>query len=168
MNQLDVLETFIDEIETLGYKCETSDGTEDYESEIVLIDGWSARRVQYTNSTFVGKSTTGSTETGEIHHFYTTLDVEFEIQSENEQQSLEIKNDIVRYFRKFESDPIAFHPDMQMFEIGSGGKRSPLYEPTSMKIYKATQNFSLTFVDEDVLSEDIDDIQEIQDNYSFS
>jgi len=168
MKVIDVIENIIDSVEDLGYDIETSYGIQDHEPELVIIDNWNADRNIRGNTTLVSDFTSSDgTVSGENHSFYYTMTIDLEIRSENELNGMEISREIKEYFRQFESNPRGFDPDTVLFKVGKFGRKDPLFEPSSLALYKAIGQIELEFVDRETYTDRYETIEEIESNYDI-
>ena len=165
MNELDVLEQFLDEIETVtGLNASTSNSIEDYNGEGVTIDNWSSDPVKEATDPYVGIATdeTG-TAIGELEQRYYEMRIDIKNFSESKQRSIEHHNTIRNHFEDYESSPKDFHEDVQLFEVGRGGPKDPYTETTSLNLHNMVRSFHIKFHNTKVV-ESADELQNVDHN----
>lgn len=165
MNELEVLELFIDEIETAtsGFTVRMSGADEEHESAMVLLDNLSADRTLRSTNPFKGLARNDYGDViGERLQFYYEARLDITVQDDDEVSAYQTRMDIKSHFGNYERNPDDLSEDVVLFELGRGGERNAEFEQTVFRIFKQTQSFHFEFVDEKVVDADV--LSEIEDN----
>lgn len=164
MNELDVLELFIDEIELVtDFSVEMSGVDEAHEPAMVLLDNLSTERTLRSTNPFKGLARDQYGDViGERLQFYYEGRLDITVQDDDEVSAYQTRMDIKSHFGDYERNPDDLSEDVVLFELGRGGEREAEFEPTVFRIFKQTQAFYFEFVDEKVVDADV--LSVIEDN----
>lgn len=158
MNEYEVLQLFIGEIEPLvSVPVRMSNHDDEHEGSMVLLDSLDTTRRLRSMDPYIGQSSTG-----ERLQYYHDARLDITVQSESEDEAYQIRQNLIDHFRLYERSPKDLSGDIVLFKVGDGGNREAQFEPTVFRLFKQTQTFEFSFVDETEV--DVDVIAQIEDN----
>ena len=168
MKDLDVLELFINEIESIvNVPVRMSNNDSEHEPDMVLLDNLSTRRELRSTNPYIGLAKDDAENViGEKLQFYFNARLDITTTSEQEVTAYNLRQDIVDHFRLYERNPKDLHDEVVLFELGNGGNRETEFEPTVFRLFKQTQAFHLEFTDTVEVTADV--LEQIQDETTIN